>query len=124
MVQIVKAPLLSSNGDAFDGMADHGRFLVGVGEGKVLARGTDVGLSDGARQLLNVLAKWSADQRLEGALRFVQVEEAEGAGDCVEQALHDTAPGDLLFFLVPGSAELEAVKSALDAASSPDATSA
>ena len=116
-VRIVKHPLRLSSGDAFECVCARGRFLIGIAEGKVVAKGTDVGLSDSARDLLNALARRSLEKNLNGALRFIHVEEAEFADDCAQQALSTTDSGDLLFFLVPDRDSSEAVKSALDAMS-------
>jgi hypothetical protein len=114
-VPIVKQPLvLPSGGSAFDCSSERGRFLIGIGEGKVVARGTDVGLSDAARDLLNALARRSVDLGFKGALRFIHVADAGSADDSAEQALQLTAPGDLLFFLVPDRAAAAALKRALD----------
>jgi hypothetical protein len=117
-VQIVKESLLlPSGGSAFECSSEHGRFLIGIGEGKVVAKGTDVGLSDAARGLLDALARRSIEQDFKGALRFIHVAQAQFADECAEQALLMTAPGDVLFFLVPDPAAGTAVKAALDALS-------
>jgi len=117
-VQIVKQPLrLSPDSNAFECRSERGRFLIGIGEGKVVAKGTDVGLSDAARDLLDALALRSAEQQFRGALRFIHVAQADLADDCAEQALLMTAPGDVLFFLVPDAAAGQAVQTALDALS-------
>ena len=116
-VRIVKEPLRLFPGDAFECVCDRGRFLIGIAEGKVVAKGTDVGLSDGARDLLDKLARRSLEKNLNGALRFIHVEEAEFADDCTQQALSTTDSGDLLFFLVSDRNASEAVKTALDALS-------
>lgn len=117
-MSIVKQPLrLPSGGSAFDCSSERGRFLIGIGEGKVVAKGTDVGLSDAARDLLDALARRSVDLGFKGALRFIHVADAEFADDCAEQALLMTAPGDLLFFLVPDPVAGAAVSTALDALS-------
>jgi hypothetical protein len=116
-VRIVKEPLRLLSGDAFDCVCERGRFLIGIAEGKVVAKGTDVGLSDSARELLDALARRSLEQNLNGALRFIHVEEADFADDCAQQALSTTHSGDLLFFLVSDPDASEAVKSALDARS-------
>lgn len=118
VVSIVKQPLLlPSGGPAFDCSSERGRFLIGIGEGKVVAKGTDVGLSDAARNLLDALARRSVDLGFKGALRFIHVADAEIADGCAEQALLMTAPGDLLFFLVPDPEAGAAVATALDALS-------
>ena len=83
-----------------------------------MAKGTDVGLSDSARDLLDDLARRSLEHNLKGALRFIHVDDALLADDCTQQALEKTAPGDLLFFLVPDPAASEAVMTALDELSS------
>jgi hypothetical protein len=117
-VSIVKQPLLlSTGGSAFDCRSDRGRFLVGIGEGKVVAKGTDVGLADAARELLDALARRSVDLGFKGALRFIHVADAEFAAESTGQALRMTAPGDVLFFLVPDAAAGAAVAAALDALS-------
>ena len=115
----MKEPLRLLSGDAFECVCDRGRFLIGIAEGKVVARGTDVGLSDSARDLLDALARRSLEKNLNGALRFIHVEEAEFADDCTQQALSTTDSGDLLFFLVSDRNASEAVKTALDALSKP-----
>ena len=118
-MRIVKEPLLlSPEASAFDCVSDRGRFLIGIAEGKVVAKGTDVGLSDSARGLLDDLARRSLKQNLHGALRFIHVDGAQLADDCTQQALDKTASGDLLFFLVPDAEASEAVKTALDSMSS------
>jgi len=118
-VRIVKEPLRQLSEDAFECVCDRGRFLIGIAEGKIVARGTDVGLSDSARDLLDALARRSLEKNLNGALRFIHVEEAEFADDCTQQALSTTDSGDLLFFLVSDRNASEAVKTALDALSTP-----
>lgn len=118
-VRIVKEPLRQLSGDAFECVCDRGPFLIGIAEGKLVAKGTDVGLSDQARGLLDALARRSLEKNLNGALRFIHVEEAEFADDCTQQALSTTDSGDLLFFLVSDRDSSEAVKTALDAMSTP-----
>lgn len=116
-MRIVKEPLPLASGDAFECVGARGRFLIGIAEGKVVAKGTDVGLSDSARNLLDELARRSLEQNLNGALRFIHVERAQYADDCAQQALSTTDSGDLLFFLVSDRAASDAVKSALDSLS-------
>ena len=110
--------LLFSAANAFECVSDNGRFLVGIGEGKIVSNGTDVGLSGPARKLLEALAKRSIGQNFSGALRFIQVED-EFAVECSQQALLTTDAGDLLFFLVSGRAGCEALKTALNALLTP-----
>jgi hypothetical protein len=120
-VRIVNEPLLLFPGeDGFECVGNTGRFLIGIGRGRVVSLGTDVGMSDTARRLLYALARRSIQRNLGGALRFIQVEEAALADECVQQALFITEPGDLLFFLVPDRAGGDAVKRALDVLLIPD----
>jgi hypothetical protein len=113
-VRLLCAPLLlSPASDAFECVANNGRFLVGIGVGKIVSAGVDVGLSKAAREALNSLAERSIEQEMTGALRFVQVESLEHAAECTEKALLITDEGDLVFFLVADHACSEAVKGAL-----------
>jgi hypothetical protein len=111
--------LLSPDGDAFECVAANGRFLLGVGVGKIVSAGTDIGLSAMARELFHALVLRAIEENLKGELRFVQVERAEHASESAEKALLFTAAGDLVFFLMADHASSEAMKGVLHDLCSP-----
>jgi hypothetical protein len=99
---------------AVDALANGKRYLIGVGTGKLVAAGTDVGLSASAQRCLDVLLDRAAEHAAQPSLNLVQIKRTIDAREFVRRALLLAEDGDILFFFVDDSDGCRAVVQAVN----------
>jgi hypothetical protein len=123
-VQIASSYLQRQDGSrasvpAVEARAGGRRFLIGVGVGKLVAAGTDVGLSPAAQRCLDVLLDRARMQDVLPSLNFVPIRPDLSATDCVRYALLLANDGDVVFFIVDDAPGCHAVMQAVNVQASP-----
>ena len=100
---------------AVDALAHGKHLLIGVGTGKLVAGGTDVGLSRAAQRCLDVLLERAAAHAAVPSINLVQIKRAIDASEFVRRAMLLVEDGDILFFFVDDSDACRAAVRAVNA---------
>jgi hypothetical protein len=118
-LQIVSSYLQLEDGSradvhAAEAHADGRRFFLGVGEGKVVAAGTDVGLRPAAPRRLDALLAGAWPQHPPPSINLIPIRPGHSPAEYVRRAMSLANDGDFLFFVVDDSRGCEAVMRAIN----------
>ena len=118
-LQIVSSYLQLEDGSradlhAAEAHADGRRFFLGVGEGKLVAAGTDVGLRPSAQRCLDALLDVAWAQETPPSINLIPIRPGHSPADYVRRAMSLANDGDFLFFVVDDWRGCEAVMRAIN----------
>lgn len=118
-MQIVSSYLQLEDGSrggvhAAEAHADGRRFFLGVGEGKLVAAGTDVGLRPSAQRCLDALLDVAWAQETPPSISLIPIRPGHSPADYVRRAMALADDGDFLFFVVDDARGCEAVMRAIN----------
>ena len=106
--------------NAGEAIANGRRYLVGVGIGKLVSAGTDVGLSPAAQSCLDVLIDLAAAHDPPPSLNLIQITPDQVTSESVRHVMQLADEGDILFFFVADARGCASVMQAINAYAAAD----